>query len=72
MLYPVNELYVKALPGAFTQVFPEAGYQELFDAVKSSTIAGGPTFHQATYEVEDNPFQAIFGGWQVRGPGDND
>jgi hypothetical protein len=48
-------------------VFPQEGYQQLFDAVKSSTLAGGPTFHQATYVVEYNPFQAIFGGWEVRG-----
>jgi hypothetical protein len=47
------------------QVFPTQGYDELFNAVRNSTAAGGPSYHMATYDVLTNSFQAIFGGWQV-------
>jgi hypothetical protein len=42
-----------------------AAYQELFDGLRATTAAGGPTHHLANYTVLTNPFQAIAGGWQV-------
>eukprot|EP00878_Enallax_costatus_P010509 GHUV01010972.1.p1 GENE.GHUV01010972.1~~GHUV01010972.1.p1 ORF type:complete len:534 (+),score=124.46 GHUV01010972.1:703-2304(+) len=47
------------------QVFPTAAYEQLFAALKNSTAAGGPTYHEATYSVLTNAYQAVFGGWQV-------
>lgn len=48
------------------QVFPTSGYQALFDGLKQTTEAGGPTYHLANYTVLTNAHQGIFGGWQVR------
>lgn len=48
-----------------TQVFPAAGFQALYDGLRNTTQAGGPTYHLANYTVLTNNHQAIFGGWQV-------
>ena len=48
------------------QVFPTAAFQQLYDGLKSTTQAGGPSYHLANYTVITNNHQAIFGGWQVR------
>lgn len=47
------------------QVFPTSGYQALYDGLKQTTEAGGPTYHVANYTVLTNAHQGIFGGWQV-------
>eukprot|EP00775_Hariotina_reticulata_P012591 gene12591-12723_t len=47
------------------QVFPRAGYDELYTALRAQTLAGGPTYHLASYTVLTNPYQAVFGGWKV-------
>lgn len=48
-----------------SQVFPTAAYQQLYDGLLQTTLSGGPTYHLANYTVLTNPYQAIFGGWQV-------
>lgn len=50
----------------YLQVFPTSEYQALFDGLKQTTEAGGPTHHLANYTVLTNAHQGIFGGWQVR------
>jgi hypothetical protein len=47
------------------QVFPTAGYEELYTALRRRTLAGGPTYHLASYTVLTNSYQAVFGGWKV-------
>lgn len=49
------------------QVFPTAGYEQLYASLRKSAANGGPTYHEATYTVLTNPYQAVFGGWQVTG-----
>jgi hypothetical protein len=51
--------------GAVSQVFLQSGYQELFDGLKRTTAAGGPTHHLANYTVLTNSHQGVWGGWQV-------
>lgn len=51
--------------GAVLQVFPQSGYQELFDGLKRTTAAGGPTHHLANYTVLTNSHQGVWGGWRV-------
>jgi hypothetical protein len=47
------------------QVFPTSAYQALYDGLRNTTAAGGPTYHVANYTVVTNNHQAVFGGWQV-------
>lgn len=47
------------------QVFPKSGYQELYDGLRRTTAAGGPTHHLANYTVLTNNHQGVWGGWQV-------
>lgn len=47
------------------QVFPEEGYQELYDAAAEALAAGKPAIHRATYTVVANSRQAVPGGWKV-------
>jgi len=53
------------VPPLLVQVFPKASFQELYDGLKQTTQAGGPTYHRGNYTVLTNNHQAIFGGWQV-------
>jgi hypothetical protein len=49
------------------QVFPKSAWPTLFKAFQKSVAEGGPAYHLAEYTVMDNPYQAIHGGWKVRG-----
>ena len=48
------------------QVFPTKGWKELFEGLQKSTVAGGPTFHLAEYDVMNNAEYGVHGGWKVR------
>ena len=47
------------------QVFPASAWPAFFKALQASIAAGGPIYHQATYTVLENKYQAIKGGWKV-------
>lgn len=47
------------------QVFPTEGWAPLVKGIQESTASGGPTHHLAVYEVMDNAYFAVHGGWQV-------
>eukprot|EP00878_Enallax_costatus_P000930 GHUV01001060.1.p1 GENE.GHUV01001060.1~~GHUV01001060.1.p1 ORF type:complete len:719 (+),score=173.97 GHUV01001060.1:262-2418(+) len=49
-----------------TQVFSASAWPAFFKALQASIAAGGPVYHQATYTVLDNKYQAIRGGWKVK------
>lgn len=44
---------------------PPVWLEELFDGLKRTTAAGGPTHHLANYTVLTNSHQGVWGGWQV-------
>ncbi|KAF6255568.1 hypothetical protein COO60DRAFT_1661215 [Scenedesmus sp. NREL 46B-D3] len=49
-----------------SQVFPTSAWPELYGALNLSVAQGGPAHHLADYTVQDNPYLAVHGGWQVR------
>eukprot|EP00775_Hariotina_reticulata_P009609 gene9609-9770_t len=40
-------------------------FEELFNRMKAQLKAGGASYHRATYQVQQNSFHNIPGGWQV-------
>lgn len=50
----------------FAQVFPASGYDQLYKAMASAYKAGKSTTYRAKYQVLDNAYKAVRGGWEVR------
>ncbi|WIA11773.1 hypothetical protein OEZ85_011867 [Tetradesmus obliquus] len=49
-----------------SKVFAAEGFYELYAAMRKSVEAGGPTHHLATYDVLENPYEGVPGGWKVQ------
>lgn len=62
--------YVRISPVALPlplllQVFASEGFYELYAAMRKSVEAGVPAHHLATYDVLENPYEGVPGGWKV-------
>ncbi|MBI4751818.1 MAG: hypothetical protein HY774_25320 [Acidobacteria bacterium] len=58
-------LFARAGDFTLNHVFPEVGFQKLVDGLLAAQSAGGPVMFQDRYQVLENAFYGVPGGWEV-------